>query len=296
MMEDCSSTQPTSVPPLAGLGHARVAVTLGASFLGYATHSGFLARLHELGVRPVAVGGSSAGAIAAGLYAAGVAHDKIREVVTSWAFRQSFVSRTPWLMHYIRNTFFERHPGLFKPSGAVEYLESILGDLQIEHLKAPRFVAAVSDLDHETTHFLQSGSLARAMVASCCVPTIFQPLPHAGMKCFDGGIAHEVPMDPWFEDDGVDVILIHRIMHSGFTEPRVVPMNLINLTARAHACASEQLMQYRLRLAQLHGKRVIIATTTHERPALFSGRQMPHFYEAGAAEAQRLFETEFSAG
>lgn len=271
---------------------SRIAISLGASFLGYATHAGFMARLHELGVRPVAVGGSSAGAIAAGLYAAGVEKARIREVVTSWKLRQSFINDTPWLLHYVRNTFFERNPGVFKPDAAVAYLESILGDVQIENLQAPRFLAAVSNLEDETTHFLQSGSLARAMVASCCVPTVFQPLDHAGMACFDGGVAHETPIDPWLEDESVDTIILHRITHHDSASSKVVPLNLINLTARAHACASEQLLNYRLRLAKLHGKRVIISTTTHDRPALFSGKQMPCFYEAGAAEAQRFFDTE----
>lgn len=274
---------------------ARIAISLGASFLGYATHAGFLTRLHELGVRPVAVGGSSAGAIAAGLYAAGVDAAKMREVVTSWKLRQSFINRTPWLTHYIRNTFFEGNPGVFKPDAAVTCLESVFGDVQIENLQSPRFLAAVSNLEDRTTHFLQSGSLARAMVASCCVPTVFQPLNHAGMACFDGGIAHETPIDPWLEDEGVDTIVLHRVMHHGSASSKVVPLNLINLTARAHACASEQLLSYRLRLAEMHGKRVIIATTTHDRPTLFSGKQMPCFYEAGVAEAQRFFDTELKA-
>ncbi len=268
----------------------RVAISLGASFLGFATHAGFLARLHELGVRPLAVGGSSAGAIAAGLYASGLPAEKVRQVVTSWRFRRSFIRRTPWLTQYLRCTFADPNPGLFKLEGAVNYLESIWGDLQIESL-ATRFMAAVSDLTTHQTHFLTQGSLARAMVASCCVPTFFQPLVHAGMTCFDGGIAHETPIDPWLEDPSIDTIILHRVSHHSRPAPTFAPLNLIHLTAESHACASEQLLQYRLRLAQMHGKRVLIAHTHHERPALFSGRQMPIFYEAGAASAAEFYST-----
>ena len=271
---------------------SRIAISLGASFLGYATHAGFLARLHELGVRPVAVGGSSAGAVAAGLYASGLPAEKVREVVTSWDLRKSFIRRTPWFTQYIRSTFFDANPGLFKVDAAVTYLESILGDLQIENLRSPAFLAAVSNLETHATHFLQSGSLARAMVASCCVPTVFQPLQHAGMTCYDGGVAHETPMDPWFEDDRVDTIVLHRVSHTGGNAPQMVPFNLINLTASSHACASEQLLSYRLKLAQMHGKKVILITTRHERPALLSGKQMPSFYEAGAATAEKLFASD----
>ena len=269
----------------------RFAITLGASFLGYATHAGFLARLHELGVRPTRVGGSSAGAIAAGLYAAGLNQEKIREVVTSWSFRQSFISRTPWLRQFTANTFHSPYPAPFKSTAAVDYLEGLFGDLQIEALKEPRFLTAVTDIDNRQAHFLQSGSLAKAIVASTCVPTIFSPLHHAGMMCFDGGIVHEAPMDPWFEDDAVDTIIVHRIHHTTHDFPKFIPLNLFKLTAEAHGCASEQLLQYRLRLAAIHHKKVIITDTTHDRPALFSGKRMPDFYEAGQEQAQRFYDT-----
>ncbi len=271
---------------------SRIAITLGSSFLGYATHAGFLARLHELGVRPVRVGGSSAGALAAGLYASGLPLEKRREIVTSWAFRMSFVSSTPWVKHYFRNTFTTPHPGLFKIDGAVDYLEKQMGDLRIEDLKEPSFMAAVSDLEHKQTHFLQTGSLARAMVASCCVPTIFTPMQHAGMTCFDGGVAHEAPFDPWLEDDGVDTIILHSITHTAHKAPKLIPFNLIGVTAQAHTCASEQLLQYRLRLAAIHGKKVLMTSTHHERPMLFSGSQMPDLYEAGARQAECFFHQE----
>lgn len=274
---------------------SRIAISLGASFLGYATHAGFLARLHELGVRPVAVGGSSAGALAAGLYASGLPAEKVRDVVTTSELRKSFISRTPWLTHYIRSTFFEPNPGLFRVDAAVSYLESILGDVQIESLRSPAYMAAVSNLETHATHFLTSGSLARAMVASCCVPTVFTPLQHAGMTCYDGGVAHETPMDPWLEDEGVDTIILHRVTHTGSEVPRMVPFNLINITARAHACASHQLLHYRLKLAEMHGKKVIVITTTHERPALLSSKQMPSFYDAGAATAEKFFESTLKA-
>jgi hypothetical protein len=68
----------------------------------------------------------------------------------------SFVSSTPWIPHYFRNTLTTRHPGLFKIEGAVDYLEKHMGARQIEDLKSPAFMAAVSDLDQKRTHFLQS--------------------------------------------------------------------------------------------------------------------------------------------
>jgi NTE family protein len=272
----------------------RIAISLGSSFLGYATHAGFMNRLHELGIRPVAVGGSSAGAVASGLYAAGLTPEEIKKVVFAHRFRRSFVRRTPWFTHYIKSTFNERYYGTFKPEGAVQYLESVLKDRQIESLNAPRYMAAVSDLETCRTLFLKSGPLARTMIASCCIPTVFSPLQINGKYYHDGGVAHEVPIDPWLEEDDIDLIVMHRVTHHETPPPRFFPANLLHYASKSHECAGEQLQEYRLRLAAMHGKKVLVATTTHERPVDFSGKRMPHFYAAGEAEAQRFYDAEIS--
>ena len=273
----------------------RIAISLGSSFLGFATHAGFLARLHALGVRPTVVGGSSAGAIAAGLYASGLPQDIIRKTVLAHGFRRSFIRRTPWLTHYLRCSFFESNVGAFKTDGAIAYLEKVMGKKQIEDLTAPRFMAAVSNLESCRTHFLTAGPLAQIMVASCCIPTVFAPIPHGGMHCFDGGVAHEAPIDPWLEDPEVDVIVMHRVTHTESAPPRMFPLNLFHLASKAHECASEQLHDYRLRLAELHGKKVLVTRTVHSRPVAFSGREMPNYYAAGEAQAQNLYDTQLKA-
>jgi predicted acylesterase/phospholipase RssA len=82
---------------MSALAGKRVAISLGASFMGYATHAGFLAEIFRQGLRPVAIGGSTAGAITAGLYATGLSTETIREAVTGTALPLSFVKRTPWI-------------------------------------------------------------------------------------------------------------------------------------------------------------------------------------------------------
>lgn len=270
----------------------RIAISLGSSFLGYATHAGFITRLHELGVRPVAVGGSSAGAVASGLYAAGLSTEEIKKVVFAHRFRRSFVRRTPWFTHYIRNTFFESNMGAFKPDGAVEYLKAVIGTKDIESLTAPRYMAAVSDLSTATTHFIQSGSLPHVMIASCCIPTVFAPVKINGMYCYDGGVAHEAPIDPWLDDDGIDLIIMHRVTHTPSAAPKLFPFNMFHLAGKAHETASEQLQEYRVRLAEMHGKKMIVTRTVHSRPVTFSGKEMPNYFATGQAEAERLFESQ----
>ena len=268
----------------------RIAISLGSSFLGFATHAGFILRLHDLGIRPVVVGGSSAGAITGGLYAAGLPADVIRKTVLDHRFRRSFVRRTPWLTHYIRNTFFETDMGAFKPEGTVQYLQKLLGDRTIESLQNPRYMAAVADLSTATTHFMSSGPLASMMVASCCIPTIFSPIRHGEMMCYDGGVAHEAPIDPWLEDKDIDVIIMHRVTHDEVKPPKLFPFNMFHLAGKAHECASEQLQSYRVKLAELHGKKMLVARTVHSRPTTFSGRAMPSYFTAGEEQAQKLYD------
>ncbi|MDZ4286703.1 MAG: patatin-like phospholipase family protein [Prosthecobacter sp.] len=273
----------------------RIAISLGASFLGYATHAGFLARLHELGVRPASVGGSSAGAVAAGLYAAGLDTKDIREAVLSWSLRWSFMRKTPWWTHYARVTFNSPHISAMHPRGAVDHFDALVGGKNIEDMQTPSFMAAVTDLAANRTLFLRQGSLAKAMAASCCMPTVMTPLEHAGIQCFDGGVAHETPVDPWLEDPEIDLIVAHRVSHTPSAALRFFPFNLINLTGQMHACAGEQLLEYRRRLATFHNKTMLVIHTVHDRPSIFSGKGMAGFYAAGEAQAQRLYDEQLKS-
>ena len=272
----------------------RIAISLGASFMGYATHAGFLARLHALGVRPVAVGGSSAGAITAGLYAAGLEQEAIRQAVLSPRLYLSFARRTIWLWHQFINSLIHRYPGFFDPRGAVAHFESIIGTRTIESLSDPQLLIALSDLSKHETLFVRSGPLAAAMAASSCVPMLFTPLEFEGRMCTDGGVAHESPVDPWFTDDGIDHIIIHRIVQPE-KKPPVMPLHRLMATVAAtHAAMNRQILNDRLELARLHGKKLTIITTSHSRPSPFFPGRLKQCYELGDATAQQLFDTELA--
>ncbi len=272
----------------------RIAISLGAAFMGYATHAGFLARLHALGVRPVAVGGSSAGAITAGLYASGLDQETIRQTVLSPRLHLSFVRRTKWLWHQLIGSLFYRHPGFFDPRGAIDHFESVVGRRNIESLSNPQLLIALSDLSKHETLFVRSGPLATAMAASSCVPMLFTPLEFENRMCTDGGVAHESPIDPWFTDDGIDHIIIHRI-DPPYKKPPVMPLARLMATITAtHASLNRQILNDRIELARLHGKKLTIITTCHSRPSPFFPGGLKQCYELGDASAQKLFDTELS--
>jgi len=273
---------------------ARVAISLGASFMGYATHAGFMARLHSLGVRPVAMAGASAGAITAGLYAAGLTQESIRKAVLSPRLFLSFASRTKWIWHQFLDVVTRRAPGLFDSRGAIAHFESLVGKKGIESLNNPRLMIALCDLAKHETAFATRGPLAVAMAASSCVPVVFTPLEFEGRRYTDGGIAHETPVDPWFTDEGVDHIILHRINQPPLGVSAFFPSRLIASIAASHETMSSQILADRMALARLHGKRITVATTLHHRPSpLFPGR-LKHNYALGEATAQQLFDETLS--
>ncbi len=273
----------------------RIAISLGASFLAYATHAGFMARLHALGVRPTKVAGASAGAVAAGLYAAGLPQDRIKDEVLRLWLRLSFVHGTTWFLHQIRSFWWSRHPSFFNPRAAVDHLQSIVGNVRIEDLKNPQLTVALTNLDTHSPLLAQAGPLARAMVTSCCVPALFAPMEFEGMLCVDGGVANEVPVDQWLEDDEVDIIIAHRVSAPHSPRGRSFPGNIVGLSGDAHETNARQMMQYRKTLAEKAGKRFLLVDTVHRRPPMIMGRDLSGYYAIGETTAQTLYDTRLRA-
>ncbi len=272
----------------------RIAIALGASFMGYATHAGFLAQLHALGVRPVAVSGSSAGAITAGLYAAGLEQEAIRQAVLSPRLYLSFARRTKWLWHQLVNSFLHRYPGFFDPAGASTHFESVVGKRAIESLSNPRLLIALSDLSKHETVFARSGPLATAMAASACVPMLFSPMEFEGRMCTDGGVAHESPIDPWFKDDDIDHIVIHRITQPEKKPSRLPLHRMLDTIASSHAAMNRQILDDRIELARLYGKKLSIIVTHHSRPSPFFPGRLKECYGMGEDTARQFFDTQLS--
>lgn len=276
---------------MSALAGKRVAISLGASFMGYATHAGFLAEIARQGLRPVAVGGSSAGAIAAGLFAAGLSAGTIREAVTGTALPLSFIRRTRWLVYQLRQIVSRCQPGFFDARDAVTYFESLVGQRQIEELHAPRLLVALTDLKASEALFVQSGPLARAMAASSLVPLIFSDLEWQGRRVCDGGVAHEAPIDPWFHDPEIDTIVIHRVHQPAGPPPWFLPLRLIHTLAASHHCTNTHWLADRRALARLHGKELIVLETTAAAPSIFSRASREACYTAGEAAARAFIQS-----
>ncbi len=149
--------------------------TLGLSsgFFGFFAHAGVVAALESEGLRPARIVGSSAGALAGGLWAAGVPAARLREE----------------LLALRRAHFWDPAPGLGLLRGRLfrERLEAMLPIRTFEECPIPLALSAFDVLAVRTA-VLDAGPLAPAIHASCAAPGLFQPV-RIGLRLYcDGGV------------------------------------------------------------------------------------------------------------
>ncbi len=151
----------------------------GGAALGIA-HIGVLAALRERGLDINCVAGTSAGAIAGCLFAAGMDPTEMERWVRS----------APW------KQLLKFHPsrrGLASISGLDPLLQDAIGASDFEQLPLPLTVVATSLLTGEPV-LMRSGQLADALAASCSVPGIFNPVRYGDDLLVDGGLVANVPV------------------------------------------------------------------------------------------------------
>ena len=85
----------------------------------------------------------------------------------------------------------------FMPSsleGVGNIVRENLGDINIEDLKTP-FAAIAVDIKTTKEVCFAKGNLAKAVMGSCAVPVVFQPVIYDDMILCDGGLQNTIPAD-----------------------------------------------------------------------------------------------------
>lgn len=147
-------------------------------------HVGVLLALSEAGIHPAAAAGTSFGAIIAALYALGVPPaEMVRLLLRPGASQVWTQALDPGFgqLSVVRGRRLER------------WLDSSLyHGASFTDLAMPLAVATTSLEDGEL-ELVRSGSLARAVVASCSLPLLFAPVQVSGKWLVDGGFVEAVP-------------------------------------------------------------------------------------------------------
>lgn len=195
------------VPELAHRGGPTFAVAFGGGGARGLAHIHVIETLDELGIRPVAIAGSSIGAIMGAGMAAGMTGKDIRSYARSVLTKRSEVASRMWKSR--PESLREMLDGGFRVGqfNIERIIKSFLPpDIPstFERLQIPLKVAATDFFGHGLA-VLEEGDLHSALAASAAIPALFRPVNRDGRLYIDGGIYNPVPFD--LVCDAADVVI-----------------------------------------------------------------------------------------
>lgn len=258
-----------------------------------AVHVGFLTALDELGITPDFIVGTSAGSIAAALYASSPPGALHLDEISSKGLIDPF--RHDWRLLFLPSKIFRRVLGKFfgLPMGLLSgrHLEWILAQLILKHefnqLRVPIAVVTCDISNGKSVVFTRLNpliiknnvryssncSVIKAVRASSSIPGIFAPINIDGHLLVDGGVVNNCPAD------------IAR--HLGATKVVAVDLGFIDKEESPPDNAIEVLMQS----SEIMGQRVSNFITDRYadltlRPdtgpvSLIDFSEIPRLYELG---------------
>jgi NTE family protein len=162
-------------------------LVLSAGFFGFYAHTGLLCALEQARVLPRRVVGTSAGAIAGGIWAAGVPIASMVELLGNLR-REDFWDPSWMGLRDAGDGDPGTRLGLLRGRKFEALLRSALADVErIEQCPIP-FAAVTHELRARRSHVHERGSLCTAIRASAALPLMFGPVRIADRLHADGGI------------------------------------------------------------------------------------------------------------
>jgi len=253
-------------PPLARCGG--VTLALGGGGARGLAHLGVIATFEDDGVPIAAVAGTSAGAVAGGIWAAlgsaAAAERTWRELVASGRLpaglpdirlESDVSSRDNLLLQFARQLkvgativlALERR-SLVARADLDRVLEYLLPDVAIEDLPLP-FAAVATDFATGEAVALRSGPLRLAATASSAVPGVVTAVALGGRHYIDGGVVADVPVEQARALAGRPVVAVDVGEEPGDADPEM--MKVPRALMRAGVITHRELRRRCLREADL---------------------------------------------
>jgi NTE family protein len=160
----------------------RIGLALSGGGVRGVSHLGVIQALTDHGIEFCHIAGSSAGAIAAAFFAEGYAPKEVLEII-----------KETRLLKLLRPSI--GSTGLVSILKARFFLEKYFPHNSFQNLKTRVTITAV-DLGEGKLVYFTDGELDMAVLASCCLPGIFQPIVIDGHMYVDGGILNNFPVEP----------------------------------------------------------------------------------------------------
>ncbi len=159
-----------------------IGLALGAGAARGWAHIGVIERLEEHGIHACAIAGSSIGALAGGLHAAG-------RLSTLKDFALGLTRRRVLSLLDIS----WRGSGLIAGERLGGLLDDAVGGVTFSDTKVP-FICIATELGTGHELWLRTGELAPAIRASYALPGVFRPVRVNGHWLIDGGVVNPVPV------------------------------------------------------------------------------------------------------
>ncbi len=157
----------------------RIGLVLSGGGARGISHIGVIKGLEELGVNFDVIAGASAGSIVGSLYSYGYTPDQIiDEVVSAKLFRSM---RPAWTW-----------TGLLSLEALASSILKLIPENDFSSLKIPMTIAA-TEIRQGRPHYFNQGELIPAIMASCCIPAVFNPIQINGNLFVDGGLMDNLP-------------------------------------------------------------------------------------------------------
>ncbi|MCJ8506534.1 patatin-like phospholipase family protein [Rhizobium lemnae] len=192
-------------------GAPRVAVAFGGGGARGIAHIAVIEALDEMGIRPIAIAGSSIGAIFGTGMAAGMSGAEIRDYTLETVGNRNAVFNRLWSLGpaSMRDGIGGFRLGHFNLERILEAFLSPAIPQSFSALSIPMKIA-VTDYYGQTEAILETGDLRLAIAASAAIPGLFMPVRINGRIMVDGGIFNPIPWEHLMEDCdiviGVDVV------------------------------------------------------------------------------------------
>jgi NTE family protein len=193
----------------------KVCLALGGGAARGLAHLGVLKVLEDARVTVDMITGTSLGALIGGLYAsnpdASYWTTRVEQFLRSFRSRKTrleFIRRLEQptnnrrgffsdMANLIRKGYFwgvtATKPAFISEQEYEEFIYPLIPDISIEQTKIP-FGCVATDIQHGKRMLYTSGSLRKAVSASCALPGIFPPVKDDDMLLVDGGWVERVPV------------------------------------------------------------------------------------------------------
>ena len=159
----------------------KVGIALSGGGARGIAHLGVLQALTDQGIEISVISGASAGSIAAAFYAYGYSPQEILKIMDNTN-----------LLSLAWPAFSSR--GLLSISKSERVYKKYLEKDSFEGVKIPLFIAT-TNLNTGSPEMFNSGSLYKAIMASCSIPFIFDPIKIDQHYYVDGGILNNLPTE-----------------------------------------------------------------------------------------------------